>query len=539
MTLPDLPAPPSTAPPRVKRWAIFLVVTFASALLMAQHFVSISKTIEAQGGSKLSQAPMTVVDKIVLVSQWDVVRPYASAFAKDPEEMLSVYDHEITSTERAMETTRDDKKGNDNDRATRLDELAKKLASLRARYIVMLALLGDTATAARVADALGAQPESAPTSRALRDAFALEETGLGPTASPGASVAPSATPSATSAPRDASAALTPRPLPARQAEQDAKVLEGVTGWPGLAAQLALARRAHDTARAVSLEASLQQEARRLAVQLAVIGGVFATNFIVGLIVLFVWGLRGRTWDLRSTDIDLDHPQPEYAFDPLAGWSTLLAFQVISPIIGTFVAMFLAQGEGSVATRGSALLVVGVQTVIYAVMLGVIGAAIRLRWISIGLHGRKLMRSSFSGLALFFGAFIAVLTVGWAMSRFLNGHEAQNNPMFKIMEDSAGATWEIVALVALVAVLGPLFEEILFRGAIYTSMRQVMPAALAIPLNGLLFSAVHGDLNTLIPLATLGMLLAYGYERTRSLATSTVCHCLWNGQTFLLFFMLFS
>lgn len=533
--LPAPPAPPSPHPMTARRWALFVAVTLASALLMAQHFASIPKTIAAQGGNKLSQAPLNVIDKVVLVSQWAAVRPYASTFVNDPEDTLSVYNDEIAATEREIERLHTDSTSDPIDRAPREDELAKKAASLRARYVVLLALLGDTAGAARVADALGAHSDNAPMAHALRDAFALDESGLFPSPSG----APGGAPSASPARREASSTPPPRPLPAHQAELDAKTLEGLAGWPGQAAQLALARRAHDTARAETLDASLQQEAQRLALQLAIIGGLFGTNFILGIIALFTWGVRGRIWNLRSTDIDLDHPQSDYAFDPLAGWSMLLAFQIVSPLVGTIAAGLLARGEGSVAAHGSAFLVVGVQLIIYAVMLGLIGAAIRFRWISIGLHARKLLRSALSGLGLFFGAFIAVLAASWFMSHFFHSSNAQNNPMFQIFEDSAGGQWQLIALLALVAIVGPFFEEILFRGAIYTSMRQVLPAAVAIPLNGLLFSAVHGDLNTLIPLATLGMMLAYGYERTRSLATSTVCHCLWNGQTFLLFFMLFS
>lgn len=491
------------------RRLIFAIVTTISFVLMAAHFVAIPKTVAAQGGNKLNEAALTVIDKVVLVSQWDVVKPHAAAFARDPADLLSIYEDHIAEADKAVEAARTDTSTEETERLARVETCSARALRLRERYIVLLAALGERSRAAKETAGLASQSANAEVATALRDAFSLDQT--------------DGTPSA---------------LPPKRSKRDAEVLEQIEGWPGQVASLALAKRVDDRSRAAALETSLQEQARNVAVQLAIIGGVFGMNFVLGLIVLVVWLARGRTWDVRSLPPDVPGADAGASLDPLFGWSMLLAFQLVSATVGSVAGAFLAHGEGPLASRGSVLGVLGVQLVIYAIMLGLIGWGIRFRFETIGLHLRRPFRSALCGLGLFLGAFIIILGVGWLMSRLLQGSNAQNNPMFQIL-DAAGGSAQVLALLALVAFLGPLFEEILFRGVIYTSMRQVMSAPLAIVLNGLLFSAVHGDLNTLVPLASLGMLLAYGFERTRSLATSTVCHCLWNAQTFIFVLLLFS
>jgi uncharacterized protein len=88
--------------------------------------------------------------------------------------------------------------------------------------------------------------------------------------------------------------------------------------------------------------------------------------------------------------------------------------------------------------------------------------------------------------------------------------------------------------ALTCVIAPICEEILFRGYIFTALRNwrgTMPAAL---ITALLFGGVHigsAPVLDLVPLAALGFGLCLLYRYTGSLYPSIVAHSLNNSLAF--------
>ena len=92
----------------------------------------------------------------------------------------------------------------------------------------------------------------------------------------------------------------------------------------------------------------------------------------------------------------------------------------------------------------------------------------------------------------------------------------------------GATSNPIVWLCIVVVL-PVAEEIIFRGALFGGLRRLMPPWVAMVLAGLLFGLMH-DGATVLPVATLGILLAWTYEQTGSLKTACLLHGLHNGFT---------
>ena len=113
-----------------------------------------------------------------------------------------------------------------------------------------------------------------------------------------------------------------------------------------------------------------------------------------------------------------------------------------------------------------------------------------------------------------------------------------NPAFNFM-DKQNSHYEFIMLFLLVGVIGPIFEEFLFRGVLYTSLRKILPAPASIFLISSLFAVIHFDPNVMIGLFILGMVMNVLYERTGSLIPSIVTHCLWNSITFMLYTSLYS
>ncbi|MFH1593706.1 MAG: type II CAAX endopeptidase family protein [Candidatus Omnitrophota bacterium] len=103
----------------------------------------------------------------------------------------------------------------------------------------------------------------------------------------------------------------------------------------------------------------------------------------------------------------------------------------------------------------------------------------------------------------------------------------------------------VALIALsgivAAVLGPVIEEIFFRGVMYNAVKRKLGIFWAVLLTSVLFSFLHTHamsffLVGFIPIAILGIVLAYLYEKTGSLVPSITLHVLNNAASVLMVFM---
>lgn len=142
-----------------------------------------------------------------------------------------------------------------------------------------------------------------------------------------------------------------------------------------------------------------------------------------------------------------------------------------------------------------------------------------------------------GLGFFATAAAAVFLVALVVGPFL---PRDVQPQKELMELIGGA-WGVPAVVLLfltVAGLAPLFEEVLFRGALLGWLQTRLagrswgPAA-ALVLSGLAFGAIHLQPAALPTLGTLGIVLGWAALRTGSLWASVLVHALWNGSVFAL------
>lgn len=96
-------------------------------------------------------------------------------------------------------------------------------------------------------------------------------------------------------------------------------------------------------------------------------------------------------------------------------------------------------------------------------------------------------------------------------------------------------WLGAGLAALL--IAPVTEEIFFRGFVFGGLRQQLGLWGAALLSGLFFGSIHLDPGTLIPVAFLGTLLAYLYNRTQSLYPCILLHVLNNGLGLIALYLL--
>ncbi len=92
----------------------------------------------------------------------------------------------------------------------------------------------------------------------------------------------------------------------------------------------------------------------------------------------------------------------------------------------------------------------------------------------------------------------------------------------------GPGWTGFALAVLVAVIiGPVIEEIFFRGFMYPAFKRVFGVWPAIIISSVIFGVFHADPWLMAPIALMGVALAYLYEKEGTLAAPIAFHALNN------------
>jgi membrane protease YdiL (CAAX protease family) len=133
-----------------------------------------------------------------------------------------------------------------------------------------------------------------------------------------------------------------------------------------------------------------------------------------------------------------------------------------------------------------------------------------------------------------------ITLGLGMvSRYLFRHDTTitPNPIMPLIVADREAVGRLVIFI-LAAVAAPFFEELFFRGVLYTGLRTRFSSVLSIILSAVLFAVGH-PIQDWLPIFGLGFVFATMREMRQSLVPSMTAHVLQNGMTFVALSLLFS
>ena len=146
-------------------------------------------------------------------------------------------------------------------------------------------------------------------------------------------------------------------------------------------------------------------------------------------------------------------------------------------------------------------------------------------------------------ALLLGVLMALLflPVGiglqWASANLMTRVHVEPVEQQAVQTLRVSASWLSRALLAAVAIgLAPVAEEVLFRGILYTALKQAGLRHLALWGTSVAFAIIHGNLATLLPLLVLSVALTLLYEKTNNLLAPIVAHAFFNGMNFLRLFL---
>lgn len=94
-------------------------------------------------------------------------------------------------------------------------------------------------------------------------------------------------------------------------------------------------------------------------------------------------------------------------------------------------------------------------------------------------------------------------------------------------------FERIYLGAFAIVVAPVAEEMLFRGILYTAIKQLGFKQIALWSTAILFALIHMNLATFVPLTLLAVGLALLYEKTTTLLAPIIAHSCFNAINFVL------
>jgi membrane protease YdiL (CAAX protease family) len=131
-----------------------------------------------------------------------------------------------------------------------------------------------------------------------------------------------------------------------------------------------------------------------------------------------------------------------------------------------------------------------------------------------------------GLAL--GTVLAALIVSALLEPIFHGADAQDVVPKDGRPPGIGPILGVVLAYTAVAVVGPLVEELIFRGLLTAGLRRRFGAVRTALLTALLFALAHFIPRVMPAVFVLGLALAFVYERIGSTVPGVLIHCLYNG-----------
>ncbi len=99
-----------------------------------------------------------------------------------------------------------------------------------------------------------------------------------------------------------------------------------------------------------------------------------------------------------------------------------------------------------------------------------------------------------------------------------------------------STAQAVAIFVVVAGLGPMVEELLFRGALFGALRRGHDAFVTAVAIALLFAVAHLDARSLVPLFLVALVIGNLRERSGSIWPGIALHGAFNAATLVVVFM---
>jgi membrane protease YdiL (CAAX protease family) len=130
---------------------------------------------------------------------------------------------------------------------------------------------------------------------------------------------------------------------------------------------------------------------------------------------------------------------------------------------------------------------------------------------------------------YFACYALVLGTNGLVSLLRGQAPTSSNPLLELFMHAGSL--QIGALALLVVVVGPAFEELMFRGWLLAGLIPYLGENRALAVSAALFAVIHGDPWATPALFVLGCVFGKVYLRTGSVYANILLHAMWNATTF--------
>jgi len=165
----------------------------------------------------------------------------------------------------------------------------------------------------------------------------------------------------------------------------------------------------------------------------------------------------------------------------------------------------------------------------AVVLYFVLVKYREKLSSLGIAFENFYKNALYGITAYIFIMPILILVLIISMLFLDaiGYKPPTQPVFDMFFEEKRSN-VILFLTIFVSILGPIIEEIFFRGFLYNAVKKRFGVLLGVLLSGALFSMLHTNIVGFLPIMILGVLMAFLYEITGSLIASLSIHILHNS-----------
>ncbi|MBU1018506.1 MAG: type II CAAX endopeptidase family protein [Patescibacteria group bacterium] len=138
--------------------------------------------------------------------------------------------------------------------------------------------------------------------------------------------------------------------------------------------------------------------------------------------------------------------------------------------------------------------------------------------------RQILKYAALGYLYYFIIVLVIAQISFSYNIEIPGFRQQESHIPLIGESGLGAA--IVVLI--ITLLGPIFEEIFFRGFLFKTMLGRWPTWIAFIVSALIFAAIHLEFQSIIPIFLLGLIMNWMFFRTKSLYPGIFFHIINNA-----------
>jgi uncharacterized protein len=204
--------------------------------------------------------------------------------------------------------------------------------------------------------------------------------------------------------------------------------------------------------------------------------------------------------------------------PALGWTEF----VLAPVGWLVLTVAGGLGLTLAGVRPGTVLLTGVSIGGLFALTGLL-LALRVRsWAPLRLH-RPGLRAVLLGIGAGLGVRLLAVPIGLAWFA-ISGDTA--HPQQNLIDATTGGVGGMVAMLVLGGVVGPLAEELLYRGVAYSAMRRHGPVVAALA-SSAVFALLHVHPLVVATAFVLGLVNAVLVERTGSLWPAVASHVTFN------------